>query len=43
MAESMDLKTITEASKETGKSYNGIKNFVKVIRLIGKNYVILKK
>ena len=43
IAGSMGLKTIPEAVNETGKSYNGIKNFGKTVRLIDKNYVILKK
>ena len=40
IASSLNLMTITEAKKSTGKSYNGIKNFGKVVKLIGKNYVI---
>ena len=41
IAGTMDLKTIPEAKKIIGKSYNGIKNFGKVVRLINKNYVII--
>ena len=41
LASHLDLKTIPEAKKITGKSYNGIKNFGKVVRLLGRNYVII--
>jgi hypothetical protein len=41
IAASMNLKTISEAKEITGKSYNGIKNFGKVVRLINKNYAVL--
>lgn len=41
IAATMDLKTIPEVKKMTGKSYNGIKYFGKVVKLIGKNYVII--
>lgn len=41
IAGTMYLKTIPEAIKITGKSYNGIKKFGKVVKLIGKNYAII--
>ena len=37
---SLNLKTISEAKQITGKSYSGIKNFGKVVKLLGKNFVI---
>ena len=43
IAASMDLKTIPEAKTITGKSYNGLKKFGNVIRLIGRNYIALVK
>lgn len=41
IASSMDLKTIPEAKKITGKSYNGLKKFGNVVKLIGRNYIVI--
>ena len=40
IATQLGLKSISEVSKTSGKSYNGIKNFSKTVLVAGKRFVI---
>ena len=36
----LNLKTISKYAKDSGKSYNGVKHYRKIVKLLGVKYVI---